>query len=67
MAQHLGKALRLVRVFYEVPQVDVARKAGVAQQLLSAYESGNRQPRIDRAVQILEAITDEAAARAVPA
>lgn len=69
MGRHLGQALRLVRVFYDMPQVDVARKAGVAQQLLSAYESGARRPRPDRVLRILEAIADDMpdAPEAVPA
>jgi transcriptional regulator with XRE-family HTH domain len=59
MSKGLGEALRLIRVIYDTPQSVVARKAGVPQQLLSAYEQNRRRVRPDRALRILQAIADE--------
>jgi len=67
MAQdrRLGSALRLVRVYYEAGQADVARRAGLCQSALSAIEHGDRRPQPARALAILEAIVDAEATERV--
>lgn len=42
----LGKLLKRARVSAHLSQTEVARRAGVAQSVVSAYESGRREPSI---------------------
>jgi len=41
-----GKLLRQVRISAQMSQTDVARRALVAQSVISAYESGRREPSV---------------------
>ena len=42
----IGKLLKRARVSAHLSQTEVARRAGVAQSVVSAYESGRREPSI---------------------
>jgi predicted nucleotidyltransferase/DNA-binding XRE family transcriptional regulator len=41
-----GKLLKRARISAQLSQTDVARRAGVAQSVVSAYESGRRAPSV---------------------
>ena len=43
----LSEALRLMRVFHDVKQTDLAKRLGISKSYLSEIESGNRQPKIE--------------------
>jgi transcriptional regulator with XRE-family HTH domain len=43
----LGKALRLIRVFYDLSQKDLAEKLGISKSYISEIESGKKTPTID--------------------
>jgi len=40
----LNEALRLIRVFHDMPQTDAAAKLGIAKSYLSEIESGKKVP-----------------------
>lgn len=42
----LGESLRLIRVFHDVQQNELADQLGVAQSYISEIESGKKQPTI---------------------
>ncbi len=42
----LGEGLRLIRVFHDIQQKELADKLGVAQSYISEIESGKKQPTI---------------------
>ena len=50
-----GKLLRRARVSACLSQSDVARRAGVAQSVISAYESGRRDPSISALERLVNA------------
>jgi len=50
-----GSLLRAARVRAGLTQVMLARRAGVAQSVISAYESGRRQPALPTLVALIEA------------
>jgi predicted nucleotidyltransferase/DNA-binding XRE family transcriptional regulator len=50
-----GSLLRAARVRAGLTQVMLARRAGVAQSVISAYESGRRQPALPTLVALVEA------------
>ena len=43
----LKDALRLLRIFHDMSQTDLAEKLGVSKSLLSQIESGGRRPTLD--------------------
>ena len=43
----LSEALRLIRVFHDVKQTDLARRLGISKSYLSEVESGKKQPRME--------------------
>ena len=43
----LNEALRLIRVFYDLPQKQLAEKLGISKSYLSEIESGKKTPTID--------------------
>jgi transcriptional regulator with XRE-family HTH domain len=47
--------LRLARVKAGLTQAELARRAGVAQALISSYENGHRQPTLPALIRLLEA------------
>jgi predicted nucleotidyltransferase/DNA-binding XRE family transcriptional regulator len=50
-----GKLLRQARISARLSQTDVARRARVAQSVVSAYESGRRQPSVSTLERLLRA------------
>ena len=40
----LNEALRLIRVFHDMPQIDAAAKLGISKSYLSEIESGKKVP-----------------------
>ena len=43
----LSEALRLIRVFHDVKQTELARRLGISKSHLSEIESGKKQPRME--------------------
>ena len=43
----LGEALRLIRVFYDMSQKDLAEKLEISKSYISEIESGKKTPTID--------------------
>ena len=43
----LGKALRLLRLFYDLSQTEVARRLGVNKSWISEIEAGNKSPTLE--------------------
>lgn len=43
----LTEALRLIRVFHDISQTDLADKLGVSKSFLSEIESGKKRPSLD--------------------
>lgn len=43
----IGEALRLIRVFHDLKQVDAACSLGVSKSYLSEIESGKKEPSLD--------------------
>ena len=43
----LSEALRLIRVFHDMKQTELANRLGISKSYLSEIESGKKQPRID--------------------
>ena len=43
----LGKALRLLRVFHDLSQTEVAKRLSVHKSWISEIEAGNKQPTLD--------------------
>ncbi len=50
-----GKLLKRARVGAQLSQTDVARRAGVAQSVVSAYESGRREPSVSTLERLVQA------------
>ena len=50
-----GTLLRQARKRARLPQVNLAARAGVAQSVISAYESGQRQPSIPALARLIDA------------
>jgi len=51
-----GQTLRDLRLKAGLRQVEVARRAGIVATVLSAYEHGRRQPSVEIAGRIIEAM-----------
>lgn len=43
----LSEALRLIRVFHDVKQAELANRLGISKSYLSEIENGKKQPRIE--------------------
>ena len=43
----LSEALRLIRVFHDVKQTELARRLGISKSYLSEIESGKKRPRME--------------------
>ena len=43
----LSEALRLIRVFHDMKQNELANRLGISKSYLSEIESGKKQPRMD--------------------
>ncbi len=59
--------LREARQRSHLSQTEVARRAGVAQSVISAYESGRRQPSVQTLARLIEATGHELVLDVVPA
>lgn len=55
----VGALLREARTNAGLSQVDLARRAGVTQSVVSAYESGRRQPSLPMLARLVEAAGSE--------
>lgn len=55
MASAPGAVLRDARMRSRLSQADVARRCGVAQSVISAYESGRREPGVRTLARLIEA------------
>ena len=51
----IGKLLKRARVSAHLSQTEVARRAGVAQSVISAYESGRREPSVSTLERLIRA------------
>ena len=51
----IGKLLKRARVSAHLSQTEVARRAGVAQSVISAYESGRREPSVSTLERLVRA------------
>ncbi len=51
----VGKILKRARVSAQLSQTEVARRAGVAQSVISAYESGHREPSVTTLERLIRA------------
>ena len=47
MKNKLGEALRLVRSFHDLSQIDLARQLNISRSYLSEVESGKKTPSLD--------------------
>jgi uncharacterized protein len=55
MAEAAGTILRRARTSAQMSQTDVGRRAGVAQSVISAYESGQREPALTTLAKLVAA------------
>lgn len=62
-----GSVLRDARRKARLSQTDVARRSGVAQSVISAYESGRREPGVHMLARLVEATGHELVLDVVPA
>jgi predicted nucleotidyltransferase/DNA-binding XRE family transcriptional regulator len=61
-----GNVLRDARQRARLSQSDVARRAGVAQSVISAYESGRREPSVQTFAKLVQATGHELTLELVP-
>lgn len=47
MKNNLGEALRLVRSFHDMNQIELAQRLGISRSYLSELESGKKMPSLD--------------------
>lgn len=66
MARTSGEVLRLARQRARLSQTDLARRAGVAQSVISAYESGRREPGVPTLSRLVAATGHELVLDVVP-
>lgn len=66
MASGSGTTLRQARESARLSQTDVARRAGIAQSVISAYESGRREPSMQTLAKLIEATGHELVLAVVP-
>lgn len=55
MTSRAGDVLREARTRARLSQTDVARRSGIAQSVISAYESGRREPGVRTLARLVEA------------
>jgi predicted nucleotidyltransferase/DNA-binding XRE family transcriptional regulator len=67
MARSSADVLRAARQWAHLSQTDLARRAGVAQSVISAYESGRREPSVRTLARLIEATGHELTLDVVPA
>ena len=67
MTKRAGEVLREARERARLSQTDVARRSGIAQSVISAYESGRREPGVRTLVRLVEATGHELELDVVPA
>jgi predicted nucleotidyltransferase len=67
MATESGSVLREARRNARLSQTDVARRSGIAQSVISAYESGRREPGVQTLVRRVEATGHRLVLDIVPA
>lgn len=60
------EVLRAARLRSNLSQAELARRAGVAQSVISAYESGRREPSVATLARLVEATGHELVVEAVP-
>lgn len=60
------EVLRAARLRSNLSQADLARRAGVAQSVISAYESGRREPSLATLARLIEATGHDLLVEAVP-
>ncbi len=61
-----GAVLRNARVRARLSQAEVARRSGVAQSVISAYESGRREPGVQTLARLVEATGHQLVLDVVP-
>jgi uncharacterized protein len=62
-----GTVLRNARRSARLSQTDVARRSGIAQSVISAYESGRREPGVQTLARLVEATGHQLVLDVVPA
>lgn len=67
MTSSAGDVLREARRRARLSQTDVARRAGIAQSVISAYESGRREPAVQTLARLVEATGHELELNIAPA
>lgn len=67
MTRPAGDVLREARRRARLSQTDVARRAGIAQSVISAYESGRREPAVQTLARLVEATGHELELTIAPA
>lgn len=66
MSRRAGEVLREARTRSQLSQTDLARRSGVAQSVISAYESGRREPGVHTLARLVAATGHELALEVVP-
>ena len=66
MSRPPSELLRLARQRSQLSQTDLARRAGVAQSVISAYESGKREPSVSTLARLIAATGNELVLDVVP-
>lgn len=66
MTRPAGEVLREARRRAQLSQTDVARRSGVAQSVISAYESGRREPGVQTLARLVQATGHELELDIVP-
>lgn len=66
MTRRPGEVLREARERSRLSQTDVARRSGVAQSVISAYESGRRQPGVQTLARLIRATGHELELAVIP-
>jgi predicted nucleotidyltransferase/DNA-binding XRE family transcriptional regulator len=67
MATESGSVLREARRIARLSQTDVARRSGIAQSVISAYESGRREPGVQTLARLVAATGHQLVLGIVPA
>jgi hypothetical protein len=62
-----GQLLRRARTAARLSQTDLARRAGVAQSVISAYETDSREPGLETLIRLVEATGHQLVLEIVPA
>lgn len=47
MNEHLGRALKLIRSYHDLSQIDLAQKLDISRSYLSEIEAGRKTPSMD--------------------